>query len=162
MNPVTPETPFDQDSCTECVAAVTPVPDREMLAGELVALLLTVILPVAAPFADGANVEVSVVVCPGERIIPLALLELNPAPATRTCEMVTLEFPAFVSDTFCVPLLDTFTWPKLKALELELSNKVPAVVTVSEAELLETLPEPLVTITANREPLSVVLVAGVM
>jgi hypothetical protein len=61
-----------------------------------------------------------------------------------------------------VPLLDTFTWPKLKALELELSNKVPAAVTVSEAELLETLPEPLVTVTANREPVSAVLVAGVM
>jgi len=117
------------------VAAVTPVPDREMLAGEFVALLLTVILPVADPLADGANVEVSVVVCPGERMIPLALLELNPAPATRTCEMVTLEFPAFVSVTFCVPLLDTFTLPKLKALELELSNKVPAAVTVSVAEL---------------------------
>ena len=72
------------------------------------------------------------------------MLELNPAPATRTCEMVTLEFPAFVSVTFCVPLLDTFTLPKLKALKLELSNKVPAAVTVSEAELLETLPEPLV------------------
>jgi hypothetical protein len=85
LNPVTPETPFDHDSCTECVAAVTPVPDREMLAGELVAVLLTVMVPLAAPFADGANVEVSVVVSPGVRIIPLALLELNPAPATRTC-----------------------------------------------------------------------------
>jgi hypothetical protein len=83
LNPVTPETPLDHDSCTECVAAVTPVPDREMLAGELVALLLTVILPVADPLADGANVEVSVVVCPRERIIPLALLELKPAPATE-------------------------------------------------------------------------------
>ena len=162
MNPVTPETAPDHDSCTECVADVTPVPDSEMLDGELVALLLTVMLPLADPFADGANVEVSVVVCPGARMIPLALLELKPAPATRTCEMVTLEFPAFVRVTFCVPLLDTFTLPKPKALELELSNKVPAVVTVSEAELLETLPEPLVTIMANREPLSVVLVAGVM
>ena len=97
-----------------------------MLAGELVAVLLTVMVPLAAPFADGANVEVSGVVCPGERIIPLALLELKPAPATRTCEMVTLEFPAFVSVTFCVPLLDTFTLPKFKALELELSNNVAA------------------------------------
>ena len=81
---MTPETPLDHDSCTECVAAVTPVPDSEMLDGELVALLLTVMLPLADPFADGANVEVSVVVCPGARMIPLALLELKPAPATRT------------------------------------------------------------------------------
>jgi hypothetical protein len=51
LNPVTPETPLDHDSCTECVADVTPVPDRDMLDGELVALLLTVILPVADPLA---------------------------------------------------------------------------------------------------------------
>ena len=61
MKPVTPEVAGNHDSCTECVTAVTPVPDREMLAGELVALLLTVMLPLAEPFADGANVEVSVV-----------------------------------------------------------------------------------------------------
>ena len=162
MNPVTPETPFDHDSCTECVAAVTPVPDSEMLDGELVALLLTVMLPLADPFADGANVEVSVVVCPGARMIPLALLELKPAPATSTCEIVTLEFPVFVSVTFCVPLLDTFTLPKFKALELELSNNVVAAVTVSVAELLVTLPEPFFTDTANCAPLSLVIVAGVM
>ena len=100
LNPITPETPLDHDRYTECVTGVTPVPDSEMLDGELVALLLTVMLPLADPFADGANVEASVVVCPGERMIPLALPELKPAPATRTCEIVTLEFPVFVSVTF--------------------------------------------------------------
>jgi hypothetical protein len=49
-----------------------------------------------------------------------------------------------------VPLLDTFTLPKLKALELELSNNVVAAVTVSVAELLVTLPEPLVTVTGRQ------------
>ena len=161
MNPVLRKLAPDHDSCTECVADVTPVPDREMLAGELVALLLTVILPLADPLADGANVEVNVVVCPGARMIPLALLESKPAPATSTCEMVTLELPAFVSVTFCVPLLDTFTLPKFKALELELSNNVAVAVTVSEAALLVTVPALLLTVTENCEPLSVVVVAGV-
>jgi len=50
-------------------------------------------------------------------------VELKPAPATSTCEIVTLELPAFVSVTFCVPVLDTFTLPKFKALELELIMK---------------------------------------
>jgi hypothetical protein len=49
------------------VAAVAPVPDNETVAGEFDALLLTVSFPVAASVADGANVEVSVVDCPGER-----------------------------------------------------------------------------------------------
>ena len=67
-----------------------------MLAGEFVALLLTVIFPVAVPLADGANVEVSVVVCPGARVIPLAPVTLKPAPATIACAIDTLEFPALV------------------------------------------------------------------
>ncbi|HXM91843.1 MAG TPA: hypothetical protein VN974_09845, partial [Candidatus Dormibacteraeota bacterium] len=61
------------------------LPDRAMLAGELVALLLTVMLPVAAPLADGAKVEVSAVVCPGASVIPFAPVVLKPAPATITC-----------------------------------------------------------------------------
>lgn len=158
---MTPETAPDHDSCTECVTAVTPVPDREMFDGEFVALLLTVMLPLADPLADGANVEVNVVVWPGVRMIPLALLELKPAPATSTCEIVTSELPAFVSVTFCVPVLDTFTLPKFKALELELSNSVAAAVTVSEAALLVTVPAVLLTVTENCEPLSVLVVAGV-
>src|SRR6202051_2834660 len=97
-----------------------------MLAGELVALLLTVILPVAAPLAEGAKVEVSAVVCPGARVIPFAPVELKPAPATSTCAIVTLEFPALVMVMFWVLLLDTFTLPKFKLLTLEFSNSVAA------------------------------------
>jgi hypothetical protein len=94
-----------------------------MLAGELDALLLTVILPVAAPIAEGAKVAVNVVDCPGSRISPLdPPVESNPAPATKTCEMVTLAFPALVSVTSLTLLLETVTLPKLKLLALELSS----------------------------------------
>jgi hypothetical protein len=122
------------------VVAVTPIPDSEMLEGELVALLLTVILPVAAPFAEDANVEVSVVVCPGARVMPLAPVELKPAPATITCAIVTLEFPALVMVMFWVVLLDTFTFPKFKLLTLELSNRVAAVEVVVTALQIVSLP----------------------
>ena len=105
---------------------MTPIPDREMLAGELVALLLTVILPVAGPLADGANAEVSAVVCPGASVMPLAPVTLKPAPATITCAIVALEFPALVIVMFWVLLLDTFTLPKFKLLTLEFSNSVAA------------------------------------
>src|ERR1700732_2854044 len=116
------------------------MPDREMLDGELVALLLTVILPVAAPLAEGANVEASVVVCPGARVMPLAPVVLNPAPATITCAIVTLELPALVMVMFWAVLLDTFTFPKFKLLTLELSNSVAAVEVVVTALQIVSLP----------------------
>ena len=41
-------------------------------------------------------------------------LALKPAPEVLTAEMVTLEFPVFVTVTFCELLLPTFTFPKLR------------------------------------------------
>src|ERR1700732_4660708 len=116
------------------------MPDKEMPAREWVALLLTVILPLAAPLAEGANVEVSVVVCPAARVMPLAPVELKPAPATITCAMVTLEFPALVMVMFCALLLDTFTLPKFKLLALEFSNSVAAAEAVVTALQIVSLP----------------------
>jgi len=105
-----------------------------------VALLLTVMFPVAAPLAEGANVEVSVVVCPGARVMPFAPVELKPAPATITCAIVTLEFPALVMVMFWVLLLDTFTLPKFKLPTLELSSSVAAVEVVVTALQIVSLP----------------------
>ena len=119
---------------------MTPIPDREILEGELVALLLTVILPVAAPLAEGANVEVSVVVCPGASVVPLAPVELKPAPATITCAIDTPEFPALVIVMFWVLLPPTLTLPKFKLLTLELSSSVAAVPVVVTALQIVSLP----------------------
>jgi len=151
-----------QVKATEWLSAATPVPDSAMESGELVALLATDMLPVALPAADGENVAVKVAVCPGVRISPEETPEtLNPAPETVTFEIVTVEFPAFVSVTFCVPLLDTFTLPKLTDEELEFSKRVEAV-TVSTAALLVALPALLVTATVNCALLSAVVSAGVV
>jgi hypothetical protein len=70
-----------------------------MESGEFDALLATEILPVTAPVADGVKVAVKVVVCPGVTITPEAPDALKPAPETVTLEIVTFEFPAFVSVT---------------------------------------------------------------
>ena len=104
------------------------------------ALLLTVMFPVAAPLAEGANVEVRVVACPGARVIPFAPVVLKPAPATSTCAIVTLEFPALVMVMFWVLLPDTFTLPKFKLLTLELSSSVAAVEVVVTALQIVSLP----------------------
>jgi hypothetical protein len=102
------------------------VPAREILAGEFDALLLTVMLPAAAPLAEGANVELSVVDCPGAKIIPLAPVALKPAPATITCAIVTFAVPTLVIVTLWMPLFATVTLPKFMLLVLEFSSKVPA------------------------------------
>ena len=80
---------------TECI----PVPDRLIVAGEFVALLAMPTLPLLAPPDVGANVTVRVADCPGVSILPLTIpFALNPAPVTVMPEIVTLEFPLFVTE----------------------------------------------------------------
>jgi hypothetical protein len=92
-----------------------------MESGEFVALLTTCTLPVVLPAPDGAKVAVKDAICPGAMMRPEETpVALNPAPETVTLEIVTGEFPEFVSVTALVLLLATFTLPKLKDDELEL------------------------------------------
>jgi len=44
-----------QDNATEWTAAATPVPESVIAAGEFVALLAMLTLPLTNPAADGAN-----------------------------------------------------------------------------------------------------------
>lgn len=139
-----------QFNVAECEIGWTPVPDRVTVAGELVALLVTVTLPVTLPVPDGANVTLSVAVCPGVRICPVEIPAsgVNPAPEMVIFETVTLEFPALVNVTPRVVLLPMLTFAKLRLVELKLSRNVAAF-TVSVAKLLVTLPAPFVTVTVN-------------
>jgi hypothetical protein len=133
-----------------------------MVSGEFEALLATATLPVMLPAAEGLNVAVKVVVCPGLKMSPVETpLALKPAPEMLTLEIVTFEVPALVSVTFWLPLLDTFTLPKCKAVELALRTSVAAL-TVSVDELLVALPALLLTVTVNCALLSVVVSAGVV
>lgn len=59
-----------QVSVTECDTGWTPVPDSVMVAGELVALLVTLTDPGIGPVPEGANVTFSVAVCPAFTICP--------------------------------------------------------------------------------------------
>jgi hypothetical protein len=87
--------------------------------GEFTALLVTVMLPVAVPAVDGSNVALNVAVCPPDKISPdIPPVRLNPAPLTTAFEIVTVEFPEFVSVTLLVVLLETVTVPKAMLVEL--------------------------------------------
>ena len=80
------------------ISGCTPVPLSEIVAGELVALLVTVTLPERLPVVDGAKLTVSVTLWPAARVTaPEKPLTVNPAPVMAACEMVTPPVPLFVS-----------------------------------------------------------------
>ena len=143
-------------------APCTPVPVRETVAGELVALLVTVAVPARLPVAAGVKVTFSVALCPGVKICPVETpLAVYPAPEILTLEMVTLELPALVNVTPRMLLLPRLTFAKLKLFVLALSRNV-ALFTISVAALLVTVPVLFVTVTVNWAPLSEAVVAGVV
>lgn len=140
----------------------TPVPVIEIVAGELVALLATVTLPVTLPVDVGAKVTFKAAVCPGARTVPEDTLRaLNSAPEVLTPEIVTLELPEFVRVTPRVLVAPVSILPKPKLVGLALSERV-AVFTVRTAELLVMLPAVLLTTTENCAPLSELVSAGVV
>jgi hypothetical protein len=99
------------------------VPLKEIVAGELVALLTTLILPATAPVAAGAKLALSAKLWPAARVtVPEKPVTLNPAPVAATCEMLTLPVPVFVNVKACDVELPTLVFPKLKLLALEESK----------------------------------------
>ena len=106
-----------------------PVPDKLIVVGELVALLVMATFePLTAPGVVGANVTIRFADCPGVSTVPFEMpLALNPAPVTVTLEIVIFEFPLLVSDVVKEELLPSFTFPKLKVVGFAPSDKVAAV-----------------------------------
>jgi hypothetical protein len=89
------------------------------VAGEFVALLITLTLPLTFCATVGANATVSVADWLGAKTVPDVMpLVPNPAPVTVTLEMVTFEFPLFVRVTPNELLLPMFMFPKFKLVGL--------------------------------------------
>jgi len=102
------------------------VPDTAIVGG-VVALQLTVTVPLALPLEVGANVIFSVAVCVGVKVVPDATpLALNSAPDTVTLEMVMFELPVFVRITLLLLLLPTATVPKFQLVGLAVRMNVAA------------------------------------
>lgn len=150
-----------KDSVAECDTDWTAAPVREMVTVGLVALLVTVTLPFRVPEADGANVTFKTTELPAANIKPEDTPPmLNPAPESVTFEMETLEAPLFVNVTDRRLLLPTVIFPKFRFVALAVSW--PEAWTVSVAALLVTVPCELLTATANCDPLSAEVAAGVV
>ncbi len=142
LYPATADVLAVQDNATECALAWMPVPESEMTAGEFVALLATVTLPVKVPDVDGEKLTCKVAFCPGARVSPVETpLVVYLAPATLTLETVTLEFPEFLSVTPRTPLAPMATFPKLKLEGLVLRSAeavTPSPLTETTLGALET------------------------
>jgi hypothetical protein len=145
---------------------VVPVPLRGIVAGEFVALLVTMMLPVTLAEPVGAKVTFKVAVFPAARMSPLETpLTLKPGPEKLTFETVMLALLELVSVTVWLLLAPTLILPKLNVEGLVVSWLVVALalpVTVRVAGLLVTLPDALLTATVNFDPLSAEVVAGVV
>lgn len=106
---------------------VTPVPVREIIAGEFVALLITLTLPLTLRATVGVNATVSAADWLGAKTVPdVRPLALRPVPVTVTLEIVTFAFPLFVRVAPSELLLPIFTFPKLRIVGLAPSKNVAA------------------------------------
>ena len=102
---------------------MTPVPESEILVGELLALLVTEMLPVRVPAPVGAKLVLMLVLIPGFRVNGNEdPVNVNPAPVTVAREIVTLLVPLFLIITVFVLRLPTVTSPKLSEPGLKLSD----------------------------------------
>jgi len=122
-------------------------------------LLVTVKFPATLPADVGAKVTVSVIDCPAVIVCgDFTPPELKPVPEIDSCETVIVEFSLFVSVTFCVFVLPTFTFPKPNAVGTAFSpgggaTPVPLrVITVGEVGAL---------LVSESEPTTVLELAGV-
>jgi hypothetical protein len=89
------------------------VPERLTVAGDPAALLAIEIDPVWLPADDGVNVVLNEALAPAATVIGKLPLTLKPVPAAVAELIVSVALPEFVSETVWVPVLPTFTLPKL-------------------------------------------------
>jgi hypothetical protein len=106
-----PKLKLDELSPRTRVAA-TPVPLREIVSGELGALLASVIDPVTPPAALGPNTALNVAALPAAMVSGAVIpVVLKPAPEAVTEEIVTVAPPPFVRLMVCELLIPVVTLP---------------------------------------------------
>jgi len=94
--------------------AVTPVPLRPIVSGELGALLTSVTVPVTLPAALGLKATLNVALLPAAMVSGTVMpVRLKPFPDTVAWEIVTLALPALDNLMVCELLVPVTTLPKL-------------------------------------------------
>ena len=144
------------------VAAI-PVPLRLTEVGEVSALLTIEMLPDAAPANVGRKAAVIVVCCPAFKFKgKVKPLTLKPAPDSVIWLTFNAAVPMFLRIRAWDNVLPATTFPKLMDVELTWIAGAGAALTVSVAAALVAVPAVFVTTARNVDPLSAVVVAGVV
>jgi len=144
------------------VAAI-PVPLRLTEVGEVGALLTIEMLPVAGPATVGRKAVVIVVCCPAFKFKGnVKPLMLKLAPDSVIWLTFNVAVPMFLMIKGWDNVLPATTFPKLMDVELTCMAGTGAAVTVSVAAALVTVPAVFVTTARNVDPLSAVVVTGVV
>jgi len=145
------------------VAAI-PVPVSTTDVGEVGALLKMEMLPDTGPTAVARKATVIVVCCPALTLKGSEKpLTLNAAdPDAVTCVIVKVAVPVFLMIKIWDKLVPTGSFTKLKDVGLGWITGAGAGFTVSVAAALVTVPAVFVTTTSNVDPLSAVVVTGVV
>ena len=95
------------------------VPDSEIVSGELAALLVTAIDPLAFPLVLAVNVMLNLLLCPAAITSGRASPDVpKPVPVTPTFVIVALAFPVFDTVTVCELVDPTKTLRKLALVGL--------------------------------------------
>lgn len=101
------------------ICGCTPVPLKEVVAGELVAVLTTLMLPEIAPVAAGAKFAESERLWPAVRVTaPGNPVTLKPPPVATTWEILTLPVPVFISAKVRDVEVPTRVLPNVRPLTL--------------------------------------------
>jgi hypothetical protein len=94
----------------------TPLPTMLTVCGDVGALSVNVMLPVAAPVAVGANCTLNESDCPPVSVFGNdSPLMPKPLPATVATLMTMFVVPVFVNSTFWLPVCPTTTFPNVSA-----------------------------------------------
>jgi len=116
-----------QDKFTVWGTDCTPVPDSVIVAGEPVALLVTVTVPLRPPVVAGLKTMPNVIACEGLRVTGApAPVRLYPVPPAAICEICTSELPVLVIVSFSVLLIPSSTLPKFTLVLLSEMVRVAA------------------------------------
>jgi hypothetical protein len=134
--PLLPTETFPNDTLPGLAVNVelveTPLPIKVTIWGEVGALSVKEMLPVAAPAAVGANCTLKDSDWPPVSVFGKeSPLMPKPFPVTVAILMTTFVVPVFVNCTFCVPVCPTMTFPKVSA-EGEMLRPVCVPVPLSE------------------------------
>jgi hypothetical protein len=143
---------------TLCAIPTTPVPVKDVVPGELLALLTNEAVPFAGPLVWGENTRLTVLLAPAATVNGVVAPMLNPEPDTFTAETTMLAVPLLDNVRFLELDAPTVTFPNTTDVGETLRVLVGAATPVPVKET--TVGEPLKLLAIDAEPFTALAACG--